>query len=80
MNSILVILTTISLLVILVTETSVKVYNNHQYKNIAITDYEDYGCLNDPHEPGSDGDGVNIEYLNSVFDAVHEGDLNEEHW
>ena len=78
MNSILVILTTISLLVILVTETSVKEYNN-QYNNIAITDYEDYGCLNDPHEPGSDGDGVNIEYLNSVFDAVHEGDLNEEH-
>mgnify|MGYP000308843381 CR=1 FL=1 len=78
MNSILVILTTISLLVILVTETSVKVYNN-QYNNIAITDYEDYGCLNDPHEPGSDGDGVNIEYLNSVFDTLHEGDLNEEH-
>jgi hypothetical protein len=77
-NSILVILTTISLLVILVTETSVKVYNN-QYNNIAITDYEDYGCLNDPHEPGSDGDGVNIEYLNSVFDTLHEGDLNEEH-
>lgn len=79
MNSILVILTTISLLVILVTETSVKEYNN-QYNNIAITDYEDYGCLNDPHEPGSDGDGVNIEYLNSVFDTLHQGDLNEEHW
>lgn len=78
MNSILVILTTISLLVILVTETSVKEYNN-QYNNIAITDYEDYGCLNDPHEPGSDGDGVNIEYLNSVFDTLHQGDLNEEH-
>tara|TARA_Y100000034_G_scaffold135565_1_gene208032 strand:- start:51 stop:290 length:240 start_codon:yes stop_codon:yes gene_type:complete len=79
MNSILVILTTISLLIILVTETSVKEYNSHQHKNIEITDYEDYGCLNDPHEPESDGDGVNIEYLNSVFNAVHQGDLNEVH-
>ena len=79
MNSILVILTTISLLVVFVTEVSVDIYNNHQHKNIEITDYEDYGCLNDPHEPGNDADGVNIEYLNSVFDTLHQGDLNEEH-
>ena len=79
MNSILVVLTTISLLVILATEASVDVYDNHQHESIEITDYEDYGCLNDPHEPGSDADGVNIEYLNSVFDSIHQGGSGEEY-
>ena len=39
MNSILVVLTTISLLVILATEASVDVYDNHQHESIEITDY-----------------------------------------
>ena len=74
MNSVLVILTTISLLVISVTETSLKEYSNQRYRNIEATDYEDYGCLNEPHEPESDNyiisSDVNIKYLNNR-DSTH---------
>lgn len=59
MNSVLVILTTISILLVCVVEANKINYENINIyeSNIMSYDYEDYGCFNEPHEPES----INIE-------------------
>ena len=38
-----------------------------QHNLVLIDDYEDYGCIHESHSQFDDGDGINIDILNSYL-------------